>query len=32
MSFYYGRMTAKGQASQIQKFGEAITSKINFKK
>lgn len=31
MSFYYGRMTAKGQVSQLEKFGEAISEKINTK-
>jgi integrase len=31
MSFYYGRMTAKGQVSQLEKFGEAISDKINAK-
>jgi integrase len=32
MSFYYGRMTQKGQAEQLEKFGEAISSKIKPKK
>jgi integrase len=32
MSFYYGRMTAKGQISQLEKFGEAVSDKINTKK
>jgi integrase len=28
MSFYYGRMTQRGQVEQLGKFGEAISAKI----
>jgi integrase len=29
ISYYYGRLTAKGQISQIEKFGKALSEKIN---
>lgn len=32
ISFYYGRLTAKGQVAQVEKFGQAISEKINPKK
>jgi len=32
MSFYYGRMTQKGQVEQLGKFGEAISAKIKPRK
>lgn len=32
MNFYYSRMTQRGQAEQIEKFGQAITEKIKPKK
>jgi len=32
MSFYYGRMTQKGQVEQLGKFGESITEKIKPRK
>jgi hypothetical protein len=28
MSFYYGRMTQKGQVEQLGKFGESLSEKI----
>ena len=29
ISFYYGRLTARGQVDQVEKFGQAISDKIN---
>ena len=32
ISFYYGRLTARGQVDQVEKFGQAFSEKINPKR